>query len=305
MNKRELEKIEYLYYEMEYEKYLEKILTVDKKYWDIEKIGISFNHLKRYEETIKYMTMVKDDNSLYYGILGEAYYKIKNYDNAIKYLEIYLEKDAGSSYPWYELCMSLKKKYKKYSDFKNAALKYKELANNETAYQYFVKEHNLINNSLPKDMRKNIDEKTMRENYRAFINSEWDNYFGKEIKKMEDKAAGKTKPKSISKPFDKEYVLLKDMINDEYYPKNLVEKIKEKIKKLISFLEEKERGISEVQTKLDSLVRYINNLAEKFDEEDSEIETVARDSIGETIEYILKYFNVDIDIEEAIRERDW
>ena len=49
----------------------------------------------------------------------------------------------------------------------------------------------------------------------------------------------------------------------------------------------------------------INDLQEEFDENDSEIETVARDSIGVTVDYILKWFDISIDIEEAIREREW
>lgn len=49
----------------------------------------------------------------------------------------------------------------------------------------------------------------------------------------------------------------------------------------------------------------INELQEEFEEYDSDIETVARNSIGVTVGKILKYFNIDIDIEEAIRERDW
>ena len=35
------------------------------------------------------------------------------------------------------------------------------------------------------------------------------------------------------------------------------------------------------------------------------IETVARDCIGVTVAYILEWFGIPIDIEEAIRERDW
>ena len=49
----------------------------------------------------------------------------------------------------------------------------------------------------------------------------------------------------------------------------------------------------------------INDLQEEFYENDSEIETVARDSIGVTVDYILEYFNIDIDPETAISERDW
>ena len=49
----------------------------------------------------------------------------------------------------------------------------------------------------------------------------------------------------------------------------------------------------------------INDLQEEFDANDSEIETMARDSIGVTVEHILVWFDIDIDIEEALRERDW
>jgi hypothetical protein len=49
----------------------------------------------------------------------------------------------------------------------------------------------------------------------------------------------------------------------------------------------------------------INELQEEFEENDSEIETAARESIGATVDSVIKFFNIDIDIEEAIRERDW
>ena len=49
----------------------------------------------------------------------------------------------------------------------------------------------------------------------------------------------------------------------------------------------------------------INDLEEEFEQNDSELETVAREAIAETIEYILNWFEIDIDIEDALRERDW
>ena len=49
----------------------------------------------------------------------------------------------------------------------------------------------------------------------------------------------------------------------------------------------------------------INDLQEEFDENGSEIETVARDCIGENVGYVLKWFDISIDVEEVIRERDW
>lgn len=56
---------------------------------------------------------------------------------------------------------------------------------------------------------------------------------------------------------------------------------------------------------LDEAVCGINDLQEAFDENDSEIETVARESIAASVAYILKWFDIPIDTEEAIRERDW
>lgn len=53
------------------------------------------------------------------------------------------------------------------------------------------------------------------------------------------------------------------------------------------------------------MVCAINNLQDEFDENDSDIETVARECIGGTVRYILDWFGIPIDTEEAIRERDW
>lgn len=105
--------------------------------------------------------------------------------------------------------------------------------------------------------------------------------------------------------FDKNYVLLEEMIDDEYYPGFLVDKIKELIITVVKLLENGETNKDIIQRKLDEMTLAINDLQEEFDDNDSEIETVARDSIAVTIEYILKWFNIDIDAETALRERDW
>lgn len=65
----------------------------------------------------------------------------------------------------------------------------------------------------------------------------------------------------------------------------------------------KQEDEQNIQEKLDEAVCAINDLQEEFDENDSEIKTVAHDCIGVTVEYILKWFGIDT--EEAIRERDW
>ncbi len=57
--------------------------------------------------------------------------------------------------------------------------------------------------------------------------------------------------------------------------------------------------------KFDEMTLAINDLQEEFEENGSEIETEARESIGETVEYILSWFDIGIDVEDAIGQRDW
>ena len=63
--------------------------------------------------------------------------------------------------------------------------------------------------------------------------------------------------------------------------------------------------MEKIQNKFDEMTLAINDLQEEFEDNDSEIETGARESIGETVEYILQLFDIDIDVEDAIGERDW
>lgn len=107
------------------------------------------------------------------------------------------------------------------------------------------------------------------------------------------------------KTFDLNYKLLDDMYRDEYFPDFLVDKVKDELQKVIDLLESGETDTGVIQEKLDEMTCAINDLQEEFDENGSEIETMARDCIGETVGYVLEWFDIPIDIEEAIRERDW
>ena len=104
-------------------------------------------------------------------------------------------------------------------------------------------------------------------------------------------------------PVDFEY--LPDMYSDEYFPNFLVEKIKAIINEAVLFIEEGEHTKEEILGAFDQMTISINELQEEFEENDSEIETGARESIGETVDRIIKFFAIDIDVEEAMRERDW
>lgn len=107
------------------------------------------------------------------------------------------------------------------------------------------------------------------------------------------------------KTFDPNYKLLEEMYQDEYYPDFLVDRVRDEIQKVISLLESGETNTEAVQEKLDEAVCAINDLQEEFDENDSEIETVARECIAAAVAYILEWFGIPIDTEEAVRERDW
>ncbi len=107
------------------------------------------------------------------------------------------------------------------------------------------------------------------------------------------------------KKFDPDYVLLEEMYNDTYFPDFLIDKVKALIEDVIAFFEQGGYTLVQAQRKLDEMTVGINDLEEEFNENDSEIETGARESIGATVEYILNWFGVNIDIETAIKEREW
>lgn len=103
----------------------------------------------------------------------------------------------------------------------------------------------------------------------------------------------------------KEINYLVDMYRDSYYPDFLVDKVKETIKAVVHFLETETYTTESVQQKLDEMTDKINDLTEEFYAHDSDIETVARESIADTVFLLLEAYQVNIDLEEAIRNRDW
>ena len=105
--------------------------------------------------------------------------------------------------------------------------------------------------------------------------------------------------------FDQYYTLLRAMREDDYFPPFLVDKVELQLRGVIQLLESGETDLERIQKALDDMTRAINALEEEFEAHDSQLETVARDSIGESVHYILAWFHIDIDPETAIREREW
>lgn len=102
-----------------------------------------------------------------------------------------------------------------------------------------------------------------------------------------------------------DFAYLPEMYADDYFPSKQVDKVKSAIQKVVNLLEKGNASPAKIQDKLDQMTEKINELQEDFEDNDSEIETGARESIADTVQRILTHFNVDIDIEEALRGRDW
>ncbi|MEK3788943.1 DUF5713 family protein [Paenibacillus sp. FSL K6-1230] len=102
-----------------------------------------------------------------------------------------------------------------------------------------------------------------------------------------------------------QFELLTDMYSSSYYPDFLVDKIKDELVSLMHFLENDTKDLEAIQEKLDQMTSAINDIQELFWEHGSEIETVARDSIAVSVRDVLQFFAIEIDLEEALRERDW
>lgn len=107
------------------------------------------------------------------------------------------------------------------------------------------------------------------------------------------------------KMFDDDYELLAEMYRDSYFPDFLVNQVQDLIHNVIDFLETGERDLKLIQEKFDEMTLAINDLQAEFEENGSELETAARESIAETVSYILNWFDLDLDVEDAIGERDW
>lgn len=107
------------------------------------------------------------------------------------------------------------------------------------------------------------------------------------------------------KKLPSDFTYLADMYEDDYFPKPLVDRLQGTLKETVDFLESGKHSTSEIQDELDRMTQEINELQDAFLEAKSELETIARESISTTVEEILKYFEIAIDVEDALRLREW
>lgn len=101
--------------------------------------------------------------------------------------------------------------------------------------------------------------------------------------------------------------LLQGMYRDGYFPNDLVDKVRDVILQASSEIEsEKPATEEELYAITCRATEKINDLQEEFYENESEIETVARDDIAETFGYVAQTYGFPhADLEELVATRDW
>lgn len=101
--------------------------------------------------------------------------------------------------------------------------------------------------------------------------------------------------------------LLEGMYRDGYFPDFLVDKVREVLLDCCREIESEQPGnVAELYEITCRATERINDLQEAFEENESEIETVARDDIAVTFGYIAGVYGFpDADLEELVATRDW
>jgi hypothetical protein len=103
------------------------------------------------------------------------------------------------------------------------------------------------------------------------------------------------------------YEFLTGMYRDGYFPDFLVDKIKGILVSLCESIEvQKPQNEASLLKLTHASTEQINQLHEEFEENDSELETGAREDMAENFEFIVRAYGFDsVDIEDVIATRDW
>jgi len=101
--------------------------------------------------------------------------------------------------------------------------------------------------------------------------------------------------------------LLEGMYRDGYFPNFLVDKVRDAIINACREIEaEKPTTHEDLYAITCRATEKINDLQDEFEENDSEIETAARDDIAMAFGYVAKTYGFpDADLEELVATRDW
>ena len=102
------------------------------------------------------------------------------------------------------------------------------------------------------------------------------------------------------------HVFLRDMQEDDYFPAAQVAKGQQILLRLCEAIEaQKPASLGDLYALTHAATEEFNRLGEELEENGSELETAARESIGADFEFIAKTYGFEADIEELIATREW
>lgn len=102
------------------------------------------------------------------------------------------------------------------------------------------------------------------------------------------------------------HVFLGEMLEDVYFPPHLVERGQAILAELcLSIERDRPADLAALYARTHAATERFNALGEAFDAAGSEIETVARESIGADFARIAAAYGFEADIEELIAPREW
>lgn len=100
--------------------------------------------------------------------------------------------------------------------------------------------------------------------------------------------------------------MLVDMYADDYFPKHLVDECKGILVSMCHRIEtEKPADLPALYTITHDATELLNQLQPAFEENDSELETGAREALGEEFDVIARAYGFDADVEEMMAPREW
>lgn len=113
--------------------------------------------------------------------------------------------------------------------------------------------------------------------------------------------------RAIQNPKALAYAFLEDMYADDYFPARLVDKVTKMLLHLCEQIEQQKPAALDALYKLThAATEKINALQEQFEDDGSEIETVAREIISDNFCFIASIYGFEnADREELVATRDW
>lgn len=104
----------------------------------------------------------------------------------------------------------------------------------------------------------------------------------------------------------RERAMLSTMYADEYFPDHVVNACKSVLVDMCHQIEsERPQNVGALYVITHRATERLNDLQEVFDENGSELETAARESLGMEFDFIAKAYGFEADVEALMAPREW